>query len=303
MSRPAHLPPRPFQRKASPRSYQDPMSPSSNSNASVRIPRHQRCPSQSAIPEESPAWLEDLLDDPDSNYKGIVHRRSASDSLALLDGVAESLPAINTQISEKNREGSQGKGKLDFDCTYGPNSPRQKANSVSSESSIVSALEEYISDTNLQSLDSSHCILGMENADFKDNFSMQVGDLDGETRSSKRHSGQRSRIRRLQYIASLEKTLKAFEAFQSELVAAAGNLLQQRADLTIENTYLKQQIVQLQKEKLLLEGKHQSLRREAENLKLVLARTSNAKPMSFEAIPASLEATWKSLGLEKLCLN
>ncbi|KAI4384094.1 hypothetical protein MLD38_009861 [Melastoma candidum] len=302
MSRPAHLPPRPFQRKASPQSYQDRVSPTSNSNTGLRIPRHQRCPSQSAIPEEPPSWLEDLLDDPDSSYKGIVHRRSASDSLAMLDGVAESLPAINTQISEKKSEVSHGIEKLDFDCTYGPNSPRQKAKSVSSESSIVSALEEYISDTNLQLLDGSLCISGMANVDFKDNFVMQVGDLDGETKSSKRHSGQRSRIRKLQYIAGLERTVKAFEAFQSELVATAGNLLQQRAALAIENTYLKQQIVKLQKEKSLLEGKHQSLKREAENLKIVLARTSNAKSMSKASL-ASPEATWKSLGLEKLCLN
>ncbi|XP_030551069.1 basic leucine zipper 2 [Rhodamnia argentea] len=275
MSRQAHLPPRcPFHRKPVSRPIHDPISPPANTNHSNVFPRHKKSPSQSAILEEQPAWLEDLLDDPDSSYKGVMHRRSASDSITLLDGLSDSLPAINPHCVKQTRDEKESSGRLDLDCIYGPNSPRQKANPALPDSGIVSALSEYISQTSLQFLDGSLCISGMVNSDMKGDICVSNGD--DETKTMKRHSGQRSRVRRLQYIAELEKTVNVFQAFESELAVRVASLLQHRSALTMENASLKQKIAGLRQEKLLLEGQYQSMKKELGQLKLGLASSPNS---------------------------
>lgn len=309
MSRQAQLPPRcPFQRKPVSRPIHDAISPPANTYHSNVFPRHKKSPSQSAILEEQPAWLEDLLDDPNSSYKGVIHRRSASDSFTLLDGLSDSLPAIKPHSAKQARDEREASGRLDLDCIYGPNSPRQKANPALPDSGVVSALSEYISQTSLQFLDGSLCISGMVNSDTNGDICVSTGDA--ETKAVKRHSGQRSRVRRLQYIAELEKTVNIFQAFESELAVRVASLLQHRSALTMENASLKQKIARLQQEKLLLEGQYQSMKKEYGKLKLGLASSPNSGFRNhFEASPAAgagaaiSESAWQSLGIEKLSLN
>ncbi|KAI6670041.1 hypothetical protein NL676_004926 [Syzygium grande] len=309
MSRQAHLPPRcPFQRKPISWPIHDPTSPPANTNHGNVFPRHKKSPSQSAILEEQPAWLEDLLDDPNSSNKGVIHRRSASDSITLLDGLSDSLPAIKPHTAKQARDEGEALGRLDLDCIYGPNSPRQKGNPALPDSGIVSALSEYISQTSLQFLDGSLCISGMVNSDMKGDICVSTGDA--EMKTVKRHSGQRSRVRRLQYIAELEKTVNVFQAFESDLAVRVTSLLQHRSALTMENASLKQQIAGLRQEKLLLEGQYQSMKKELGKLKLGLASSPNSGFRNhFEASPgagagaAISESTWQLLGMEKLNLN
>lgn len=182
MSRQAHLPPRcPFQRKPISWPIHDPTSPPANTNHGNVFPRHKKSPSQSAILEEQPAWLEDLLDDPNSSNKGVIHRRSASDSITLLDGLSDSLPAIKPNTAKQARGEREALGSLELDCIYGPNSPRQKGNLALPDNGIVSALSEYISQTSLQFLDGSLCISGMVNSDMKGDICVSTGDAETKT--------------------------------------------------------------------------------------------------------------------------
>ncbi|KMT09004.1 hypothetical protein BVRB_6g137120 isoform B [Beta vulgaris subsp. vulgaris] len=68
------------------------------------------------------------------------------------------------------------------------------------------------------------------------------------------HPGQRSRARKLQYIAKLEKSVNAFQTLESELEFRVSALLQQKAVLSLENNKLKQQMARLQQQKLIMDG-------------------------------------------------
>ncbi|KAK4756113.1 hypothetical protein SAY87_009870 [Trapa incisa] len=297
----SHLPPRcPFQRKPVPRNVKDPNAP----HRPGYFPSHHKSSSQSqgSILEDQPAWLEDLLNDPEVNGKGETRPRSASDATALLDG--DSLSGLHlgsTSSVEQDDVGSEGRQRVELDCVYGPNSPRGRNSGMTfPDREILSALL----------LDGSLCISGISN-NLKDDASIDVvnGELNPEMmKSGKRHSGQRSRVRKLQYIAELEKTVNIFQAFESELAIRLASLIQHRAALTMENTKLKQQIARLGQKKLILEGRYQSLRKEAEMLTAGIGKSSSTRiraisEASFAAKTGIHEATWQSLGIEKLNLN
>lgn len=171
-TRQAHLPPRcPFQRKPVSRPIQDlnSTSPPTNLCNPGYFPHHHKSSSQGSILEDQPAWLEDLLSDPEVNTKGGTHRRSASDSVALLDGHGDSLSGLYlgssvNQIDVRNK----GRRVPELDCLYGPNSPRGRSSGMTfSDSGIISALSEYISQNPLQLLDGSLCISGTSKPDLK----------------------------------------------------------------------------------------------------------------------------------------
>lgn len=171
----AHLPPRcPIQKKPTNGPIHDPNS----------LPlRHHRSSSQCNI-EEQPAWLDDLLSDPESNSKGRLHRRSASDPITLLDSLGDSLSILGPNYDE---EGSiNASCGLETGCLYGPNSPRRKCSSSFSENAIVSALSEYVSQEPVQFVDRSICISGICPSDAITDESLTIDELDAETKAVKR---------------------------------------------------------------------------------------------------------------------
>ncbi|KAK4756819.1 hypothetical protein SAY87_006946 [Trapa incisa] len=220
--------------------------------------------SQGSILEDPSAWLDDLLNDKEVNAEGAAHRRSASDSLVLVDGLGDSLSSLHLGSSVK------GRCMVGLDCIYGPNSPRGRSSEMTfSDHGIVSAFSDYDSHNPLQLLDGSLCISGTSRFDLKGDAPTDGAyeEVSPEMKQGKRHSGQRSRIRKIQYIAELEKKVSILQAFESELAARMAALLQERVTLTMENTRLKQQMARLGQHRLFAEGQYQSLRKEAERLK------------------------------------
>ncbi|XP_077235627.1 bZIP protein isoform X2 [Tasmannia lanceolata] len=245
MSRQAQLPPRcPFQNKGSPSSRV-------LDSGSLIVPRsdelesyhrrHRRFPSQSSVLDEQPSWLDELLNDPETNVKGTFHRRSASDPVAFLE-VPSTLPRLTPLVDKEKpiHSGayrSHGEGGLsvktakytgpvtkqeeetgdcvglDAGCIFGPNSPRRRSNLTSSEYSIVSAFSEYASRNNFPYLPGnlSHSSETDQSDAKGDACGDAICDLDPDTKATKRHSGQRSRVRKLQYIAELERTVNVLE--------------------------------------------------------------------------------------------
>ncbi|KAJ7974823.1 Basic leucine zipper like [Quillaja saponaria] len=254
MSRQAHLPPRcPNQKKPITGLNHDSFSPSSCIN--ILYPHHKKSPSHSSILEEQPAWLDELLNDPGSDSKGIFHRRSASDPLTRLDTIKKdfsSPPAHNNEeISVQNETCST----LQSACTYGPNSPRRRGTLIWSENSKASALLEYVSQDPPQYADDTLSFSETTQSNTKANGCLAFWELNAETNAVpvKRHSGQRSRVRKLQYIAELERTVDALQGLGSELAVRVGSLMQQRVALSMENSKLKQQLARLKQQKIILE--------------------------------------------------
>lgn len=176
MSRHAHLPPRcPFQKKSTTRSIYDPLSPSS---CKELYPRHQKSISQSSILEEQPEWLDDLLGDSDVNAKGTLHRRSASDSMTLLDG----LVSLNDDDSSVSSETGSG---FESGCMYGPNSPRSKGKFTFPENTMVSALSDCLFQNPMEYLDSGLCASGMVHCEVQDGSGL-AGEANAESKADKR---------------------------------------------------------------------------------------------------------------------
>ncbi|PSR98101.1 Basic leucine zipper like [Actinidia chinensis var. chinensis] len=261
MSRHAHLPPRcPFQKKIVTRPCNDPVSPSSCKDMEL-YPRHQKSVSQSSILEDQRPWLDNLLSDSYTNAKGALHQRSPSDSMTLLDGL-DSFPSLTPPNDDDISVSSETGSALESACIYGPNSPRKKGIFTFPENAIVSALSEYLSPNPKQYLDGGLYASGMVQCDLVQDSIGSAGEANTDTKAVKRHSGQRSRVRKLQYIAELERTVDVFQTLESELVIRVASLLQQRAALSMENSTLKQQVARLEKEKLIVDGKSTSISKE-----------------------------------------
>ncbi|EXB39586.1 hypothetical protein L484_012594 [Morus notabilis] len=293
----AHLPPRcPIQKKPINGPIPDPITfPSQD---------HEFSSSQPSM-EDHPTWLYDLLSDPESNLKGGLRplRRSVSDSVTLLDSVAGSLSFLGPNYDEGNSVGGQTCGGFESDSMYGPNSPRLRSSSSLSESAIVSALSECVSqEPPGQYVDGGLCVSGAGCSEGRND-----GELSAEAKAAKRHPGQRSRIRKLQYIAELERTVDVLQTFESDLAVRVTSLLQQRVALSVENSELKQQLARLRKEKLVMDGQYQLLKKEVKRLRAGLTNSTNTKIRTcFARNPqteaGSLEAMQMTLDMDKLNL-
>ncbi|XP_057471215.1 LOW QUALITY PROTEIN: basic leucine zipper 61 [Actinidia eriantha] len=269
MSRHAHLPPRcPFQKKIVTHPCNDPVSPSSCKDMEL-YPRLQKSLSQSSILEDQRPWLDNLLSDSYTNAKGALHRRSASDSMTLLDGL-DSFPSLTLLNDDDSSVSSETGSALESACMYGPNSPRKKRHIHLSRECNGFSITEYLSPNPTQYLDGGLYASGMVQCDLVQDSIGSAGEANTDTKAVKRHSGKRSRVRKLQYIAELERTVDVFQTLESELVVRVASLLQQHAALSMENSTVKQQVARLKKEKLIVDGQHQSLKKELERLKLYL---------------------------------
>lgn len=307
MSRQPHLPPRcPFQKKPVSGPIHDPISPPQRAESYVC---HHKSSSQSSILEDQPAWLDNLLSDPGSNSVGIFHRRSASDSVTLLDGIVGSFLDLNPRNDDKNLDGHEACSGLESSCLYGPNSPRKSSNLTFAGNAIVSALSESALENHLlQYVDESLCISGVIPSDLNGDTHTLTGEHNAETKMTKRQFGQRSRVRKLQYIAELERTVEYFQTLQEDLGARVALLLQQHVSLSMENSKLKQKIARVQQEKLIMEGQYQYLKKEAERLKVSLAISPRSKVKTYFGTNSAAEGSqsgvnWQMLDFAKLNLN
>ncbi|XP_071721807.1 uncharacterized protein At4g06598-like [Rutidosis leptorrhynchoides] len=308
MSRPSHLPPRcPLQRKPPSRPSYNAIPPISSTRS---LPQHHKSFSQSSLWEEQPDWLDGLLEeDPAMDHsKGNSHRRSSSDSIVHFDGLVDTCSA---KSGEEISVGSENCSELELtslygpnsprgtntpscfenstgldsllshnardnaleSTLYGPNSPRARANSSFSENAFVSALSESVP---------QYCLPYMAR-NFGNSHTVAMGDFCGsaaepnsETSTTKRHAGPRSRVRKLQYIAELEKRVNFLQALESELSVRTEDLIQQRASLSMENSTLKHRMARLQEEKFVMEDEYHSLMKEVERLKMKLANSPSS---------------------------
>nr|DAD48370.1 TPA_asm: hypothetical protein HUJ06_018307 [Nelumbo nucifera] len=244
--------------------------------------------------------------DSDTNLKGIIHRRSASDSLTLLEAPASLNLTSNADI--KNTISDETGTGMEAACIYGPNSPRCRSNLTHSKDSIVSALSEYVPQTPLQHSSKNLCIPETAQSYLEGGACGLNNELHSETKAAKRHSGQRSRVRKLQYIAELERTVNLLQCLESDLAARVGSLLQRHAILSMENTTLEQKIAILQKEKLIMDGQYQTLRKEVERLKVCYINHLKSKTTVCRRTGSAIDAiisdsSWQMLDIGKLSLG
>ncbi|EES06922.1 hypothetical protein BDA96_04G181200 [Sorghum bicolor] len=311
MSRSPHLPPR-----------CPPLGPQITRRDDSMFTQSCRFPSGDPFFGEPPCWLDDLLADSGKAPKLPPLRRACSDSDAILDALSTFQSPIYPIEEGDLNSGGEGEDLLDAGeggesgsvveacCVYGPNSPRQKSRLTSSESSMVNAVLENVPSNPLQylTIDASSGVNGnvaSGTADASDAFGFGHPDQD---KSFKRRSGQRSRVRKLQYIAELERTVDSLQNMGADLAVRVSSLFQLHSALSMENKQLRMQISSLQHAKLIKDGQTQALKNEAERLKQMSARhrrsrsvTSCYDPTSFGADASAVN--WQMPDMGRLSLN
>jgi regulator of replication initiation timing len=307
MSRPAPLPPRcPIPKKLSLSPVADTFY-SSSSPIESYIGQYKSSTQDSRL-EDQPAWLDELLCDKTDGLltRGGPLRRSASDSVVLLGDISATFSGFDQSEDEESLS-SEACGDLESACVYGPNSPRAKNNSSFSNNPIASAFSDCGSQTPPQNLDDT--VKGINRSPVAENACGSMG-----IPNAKRNPGQRSRVRKLQYIAELERTVGMLQTVEADLSVRVASLLQTRATLSLENSQLKQQMAILKQDKLIREGEYQLLKKEAQRLKSGLGylgstNNSNRLVRSYSAgsnvapRTASSHLDWNLLDLTKLNLN
>ncbi|CAE6086684.1 unnamed protein product [Arabidopsis arenosa] len=272
-----------------------------------------RCPIQRNYSrlEDQPAWLDELLGEKTDGLLtgGGPLRRSASDSIVLLGDISAHFSGFNQSEDEESLS-SEACGDLESACVYGPNSPRAKNNSSFSNNPIASAFSDYGS----QNLDDT--VKGITCSPVAESAcgSMGIPNAKRYMCVHKDEPGQRSRVRKLQYIAELERTVGMLQTVEADLSVRVASLLQTRATLSLENSQLKQQMAILKQDKLIREGEYQLLKKEAQRLKSGLGylgsnNNNNRLVRSYSAgsnvapRTASSHLDWNLLDLTKLNLN
>ncbi|GAB2229703.1 hypothetical protein Drorol1_Dr00013955 [Drosera rotundifolia] len=261
---------------------------------------HQRTSSESFLLEEQPSWLDELLNEPETPVRR-GHRRSSSDSFAYLD--AANLSNIEyVPVSQRDNKlnpmvqsslwGNQNfdyyndlqQGSYFSDLSSGRRSknraweaPISSVNHLSNlplrDNSILrnarSSAGQREADQVLEKQD--HDDSGLQDprssAEKKDNSIPNSSSSEYDTRRAKQQFAQRSRVRKLQYIAELERNVQALQVEGSEVAAELEFLNQQNLILSMENKALKQRLESMAQEQLIKYLEQEVLEREASRLR------------------------------------
>ncbi|KAL5787319.1 hypothetical protein ACOSP7_004268 [Xanthoceras sorbifolium] len=262
---------------------------------------HQRTSSESHLLEEQPSWLDDLLNEPETPVRRGGHRRSSSDSFAYVDVISSTNIDYADEYRYKKLVSMPSWASQEFDylkdARHAPffaeaNSakPRNRAwespvNALTHPSSLLSARENAVmqnagSTGATQEADGrpSTASEKLETAEAgphdpktssekKDNSLAKPSASETDTKRAKQQFAQRSRVRKLQYIAELERNVQALQAEGSEVSAELEFLNQQNLILSMENKALKQRLESLAQEQLIKCLEQEVLEREIGRLR------------------------------------
>ncbi|WOL04072.1 hypothetical protein Cni_G12793 [Canna indica] len=258
---------------------------------------HQRTSSESFLLDEQPSWLDDLLNEPETPLGRGAHRRSTSDSFACLDrisfanigNVGQEQPGQRSALalSPWNLQAGDYIKDLDQISSHTVAKPftrpqhgvgKSAANLISYPGSHVMAKEIALHQgASLTKFDGLKADAAEKNErldytqdtqghlDKKDASLSKQMEMD--PKRVKQQYAQRSRVRKLQYIAELEKHVHALQAEGLEVSAEVEFMDQQNLVLTLENNALKQRLDILAQEKLIKHYQQEMLERELVRLR------------------------------------
>lgn len=261
-----------------------------------------------AATNHNPLWVDEFLDF--SSAKRGFHRRSISDSIAFLEVPMVEECRRSTIIpgsgaaSEFEKFDDEQLMSMFTDDIPTSIDPKMSCSNPSSPSDHNSINEDKLnpSDLQLQQLKSepeevqSSCKSDGQLAainETMDNSSDKIVDPKRIKRIlANRQSAQRSRVRKLQYISELERSVTSLQAEVSVLSPRVAFLDHQRLVLNVDNSVLKQRIAALAQDKIFKDAHQEALKREIERLRQVfyqqnLKKMENATPPEPKRQPAT----------------
>ncbi|XP_010681167.2 uncharacterized protein At4g06598 [Beta vulgaris subsp. vulgaris] len=225
----------------------------------VNMPR--TC-SEEVLFEEPPAWLEDLLNEPDSPANR-SHRRAASDSCTYFgaDSNANELwlrNIIGTRPCSfqmpRYFNGAPAQGSFDRKKSQSSTPPlvpngltNAKDDSDCKALGVIcsSELDRVKSSRNETENQCDTTVTSGNSSGGSDSSHMKPPNTDAKR---KQHNARRSRVRKLQYIAELERNAQALQVAGAEVSAQLEFFDQQNVILGMENRALKQRLESLSQE-------------------------------------------------------
>lgn len=250
--------------------------------------QHKRTPSCNMVMQEQPVWLDDLLEDSESSTsKKNSHRRSASDSFTFLEN-AGSLSAF-TNIAEEEElnynssflmEKSNGSKVVNNNCLTDLldelwHLQDQKNAPISAITQPAVSRCEMSGMDDIRGLPTTAGSVLASNPkgqppEEKSLEAAEAGshdiDANADPKKTKRQSAQRSRVRKLQYIAELERIVSALQTQVSSLSPQVLLFQHQRTFLNMDNTALKQKIALCLREKSIKDSQNERLSSEVKRL-------------------------------------
>ncbi|KAL4620523.1 basic leucine zipper 34-like [Castanea sativa] len=254
---------------------------------------------------QNPSWVDEFLDF-SSSRRG-SHRRSVSDSITFLE-----VPMLD-ECRGSNAPPGSGAASNEFDrfddeqflsmftdeisTAVAPTVSSSNPSTPSDHNSINDEKEAPAQDHQLkqqqQLKNESEEVESQCNSDSQTPPNMMPNTSNDRITDPKRvkrilanrQSAQRSRVRKLQYISELERSVTSLQAEVSVLSPRVAFLDHQRLLLNVDNSALKQRIAALAQDKIFKDAHQEALKREIERLRQVyhqqnLKKMENGAPQS-----------------------
>ncbi|CAN6892438.1 hypothetical protein Bca4012_092541 [Brassica carinata] len=252
------------QSQASQMNRENSISPPSNMH-------HHSASLNNLLIDEQPPWLDDLLSEPASPKINKGHRRSASDTSAYLNSAF--MPFREDDLLNSHFSGPSGlvQNINRHDDLWQPNS-YDNHGKLGWEFSNKNGtnFQTHVSWGAVNKAGTSASKSAETQVSKMKEGSFTKPDGPGSKTDSKRikhQNAHRARLRRLEYISDLERTIQVLQAQGCEMSSAIHYLDQQLVMLSMENRALKQRLDSLAEIQKLKHVEQQFLEREIGNLK------------------------------------
>ncbi|KAK1320064.1 Transcription factor RF2b [Acorus calamus] len=226
---------------------------------------------------QATSWIDEFLDF--SAAKRGAHRRSASDSIAFLE-----VPSFHHDFDRLDEDQLLS---MFSDDVPAPPPPPSAVSATSTPSSSPSADDEKPPllpppPEETQSACKQESSPPPETAIDPKRIKRILAN---------RQSAQRSRVRKLQYISELERSVTSLQTEVSALSPRVAFLDHQRLVLNVDNSALKQRIAALAQDKIFKDAHQEALKKEIERLRQVYHQQSLKKAPAAATTTASPTAT------------
>ncbi|RDX85488.1 Basic leucine zipper 61, partial [Mucuna pruriens] len=265
-------------------------------------------PTNTNMSSPNPSWVDEFLDF--SAARRGAHRRSVSDSITFLEAPMDHHCKSGGGDNEFERFDDEQFMSMFGDEASGNNNNNMMAHTLSSSNPSTPSDHNSINDDekemnkeeekkqvkNESDEDESQCKQEITQPSNDDNNNNNNNNNNAITFSSEkitdpkrvkrilanRQSAQRSRVRKLQYISELERSVTSLQAEVSVLSPRVAFLDHQRLLLNVDNSALKQRIAALAQDKIFKDAHQEALKREIERLRQVYQQ-QNIKKMDNAA--------------------
>ncbi|XP_072984704.1 basic leucine zipper 6-like [Typha latifolia] len=227
-----------------------------------------------AVAVNQPSWINEFLDF--AAAKRGAHRRSVSESIAFLE------PAVDGGGVEHEFDRLDDDQLMSMFSDNAPPSSPSENNGITDEKPAAQRPKNESEEEEVEEEEEeqqSGC-----DAEAKRRPPSVVDPKRVKRILANRQSAQRSRVRKLQYISELERSVTTLQTEVSALSPRVAFLDHQRSLLTFGNSHLKQRIAALAQDKIFKDAHQEALRKEIERLRQVYHQQS-LKKMAADSDP------------------